>query len=143
MTDEKPERKAIDSSELEGMEVKDTDEETLGKVSSLQIDPESLGIAGIVVKRGFLDKDVLVGSEYIDYIDGDDGTVWLNVDLTLFIEGRDVVDSEGNVVGQVEEIDRVRETNTFKGLYVSGSEGEFYVDSDEIDHIRDDKVYLK
>ena len=141
MTDGRPIRKAVDSSEISGMPVKDTDEEVLGKVSSLQIDPETLEIAGIVVKRGFFQKDVLVGLDYIDRI-GEDA-VWLNVDLTLFIEGRDVVDDEGNVVGTVEAVDRVHETNALKGLYVSTPDGERYVGGHEIEEISSEGVRLR
>ena len=141
MAGDHPERKAVDSSEVSGMVVKDTDNEELGEVSSLQIDLDELAVAGIVVKRGWFENDVIVGTEYIDRIDDD--TVWLNVDLTLFIEGRNVIDSQGTTIGTVEEVDRVRDTNTLKGLRVVGPVGETYVAADEIEDIRGDKVYLK
>lgn len=137
MSDDTELHRALDSDDIAGMPVKDTDEEVLGDVSSLQIDPVELALAGIVVKRGLLEKDVIVGVEYIDRIEDD--TVWLNADLTLFIEGRDVRDADGAVIGTVEAVDRVRETNAIKGFEVSTDDGETYVAIEDVDSISSER----
>lgn len=123
------------------MPVKDIDGEVLGQVSSFEIDPEKLRVEAIFVDRGFFAIDVLVGREYIKRIG--QKYVWLNIDLTMFIKGKTVIDAEGNELGSVSEVDRVKKSNKLAGLRVETSSGLTYFNHEKIKEIRGDKVFLK
>ncbi len=141
MTEPEYYRKALDFEEIKGMKVKDKNNEILGEVSSVEINPVNLEVEGIVLKRGLFKTDILIGREYIDGIGRK--YIHLNDEFVMNLVGKKVV-KEGEEIGEVSDLKRKGKENSLTHLVVKMKEnGEKHIDKDEIKDVRGEKVYLK
>ena len=88
----------------------------IGKISDIRIDPDSLEVAGISVKRGILARDMFVARRYIQSL-GDQGAILKITPVTQY-KGMKVFDLHGKEVGSVKEVRAVGSTNNAVSLVV-------------------------
>jgi len=99
---ESPEEKGnepIRSQDLKGTKVIDTDGIKFGTVQELMIDPITLTVTGMVVRKGF-NKNVLIQRDYIERI----GVNCVMLKIPPIIKSMEVIDINGEKVGKVKEV---------------------------------------
>ena len=110
----KPEN-TIDASDLLGKKVLSKSGHVIGRIHQIRINQKNFGIEGITVKRGFSRK-IYIGYGYIYSIS--DKAVILNIELSLLLKSKVVVDYHGKILGKVKEIIRKGDKNDIDKIIV-------------------------
>jgi len=86
----------------------------VGKVIDVRVNEKTLGFDGVLIaKRG---SKIYVSKDYIAKVSSD--SVILSVELLELIVGRRVISHDGEELGVVKEITRVKNTNEFESMEV-------------------------
>lgn len=123
----------LTSDDILGKEVIDSNGSFIGVIETLYIDNENLKIAGIGVDKGFLRKELVIGSRYIEKITPH--AVFLNIRPAYKIKGMAVYDSKGNKVGKVSSVEMTEKGNKIKNLVISKLTGDIIIPPDCINKI--------
>ena len=103
----------------------------VGSVSKIGINPKDMKMEGIVVRRGIFKKPVYIGRNYLWKLSND--SIFLNIDPSILLRGKRVVDIDGSVIGKVKRIEREGNTNEIDKLIVGKLfRQEFYVPVSDI-----------
>ena len=89
----------------------------IGKISQIRINPNTLRIEGILVKRGLFRKSIYIGSSYFDKMTSK--SVILSIEPVIFLKNRNVLSFEGKKIGKVKKVIRKDNTNEIKEIIVS------------------------
>lgn len=89
----------------------------LGLIDSIFIDPQTLCIESIEVKKGFLSSNYILGKDFIGALDNEGAS--LNVVLFGEFLGKEVFDSVGRKIGRVKNIKQMNQANEIFSLIVS------------------------
>jgi sporulation protein YlmC with PRC-barrel domain len=95
-----------------GKRIISKDAEVISKVKDVII--KDFNLVGITFKKGF--KTIYLDKKYIDAIN--DNAVMLNVDLSINLVGKDVIDKNGEIVGRVKKIFRKNNSNLLVEMVV-------------------------
>src|SRR3989344_6286585 len=107
----------LDSSSLLGCRVLSHNGLIIGKISQIRINPNTLRIEGILVKRGLFRKSIYIGSSYFDKMTSK--SVILSIEPVIFLKNRNVLSFEGKKIGKVKKVIRKDNTNEIKEIIVS------------------------
>ena len=105
----------INISNLLGKQLLSSQGFIVGKIKQIRINPSNMKIEGVVVKRGFFRK-IYIDKSYLEKISSE--SIILAIEPSIFLEGRKVITSEGKVLGEVKEINRIKEANDIESLVV-------------------------
>lgn len=108
--------KTVSLNELIGKRVLSKGGKIVGKVAEIRVNPLNFNLQGIVVGRDILRKPIYIGRSYFERLSHD--SVILNVELSIFLKYKDVLDSKGKTIGQVRDIIRKGTTNEIESLIV-------------------------
>jgi len=114
---EKPLDNTINLKELVGKRVISSGGKIIGKVSEVRIDPHTLKLEGIIVSQGFMSKPLYIGKGYFKTLSIE--SIVLNVELSLFLKDKMVLQSNGKPIGKVSRVVRVGQTNNVKEIIVN------------------------
>lgn len=123
----------LTSDDILGKEVIDSNGSFIGVIETLYIDHKNLKMAGIGVDKGFLKKELVIGSRYIKKITPH--AVFLNIRPAYKIKGMAVYDSKGKKIGKVSSVEMMESGNNVKSLIVSKLTGKIIIPSDYINKI--------
>ncbi|OIO80485.1 hypothetical protein AUJ84_03425 [Candidatus Pacearchaeota archaeon CG1_02_32_132] len=123
----------LTSDDILGREVIDSNGSFIGVIETLYIDKKNLRIAGIGVDKGFLRREIVIGSRYIEKITPH--AVFLNIRPAYKIKGMVIYDSKGSKVGNVSSIEMAKRGNKVKNLIISKLTGNIIISSDYINKI--------
>lgn len=88
----------------------------LGKVTDIRVNEKTLGFDGVIIKKGLSNK-IYVSKDYISKISKD--SVILTAELLELLVGRKVISHEGEELGKVKSITRVKNSNEYESIEVS------------------------
>ena len=88
----------------------------VGRVFGVQSNANMSKILGVRVKRGF--NEIYIGREYFAQMTEE--SFVLNEELSVLLKGMPVLSGEGERVGYVKEVVRVKNTNNVEKLIVKG-----------------------
>lgn len=88
----------------------------IGKVSQIRIHQAKMHIEGILVSRGFFKKPIYIGSSYISKFSH--ASFLLNVEPSVLLKGKTVINSQGEKIGKVKEIIRKEHSNQIEKLII-------------------------
>jgi len=91
----------------------------IGRIKEIRINPNNLGVDGVVVERGLFRKKAYIGKNYFDKLSHD--ALLLNIDPSILLKRKKVIDSEGKVAGKVKGVVRKGFTNDVDYLIVKPS----------------------
>lgn len=117
--------KTVSLNELIGKKVLSKGGKIIGKVAEIRVNPMNLDLQGIVVGRDILRKPIYIGKSYFERLSHD--SIILNVELSIFLKYKDVLDSKGKIIGQVRDIVRRGNTNEIEGLVVRSTFSKSFV----------------
>ena len=106
----------VNANDIKGTRVLTNQGKEIGKVAELRLDPQELHLAGILIKRGLIEEDLFVGSEYIKGI-SDKGVVLKMTPYTELV-GMKVFDINGKEIGKVKQVNRFDKTNGVVSIVV-------------------------
>ena len=99
---------------LLGAKVLSIDGLIVGKVREIRIDPKKMNLQGIFVSRGIFQPLLYIGVSYFDKASND--AVILNIDPFVLLKGKEVVTSDGKIIGKVKDIIRNDFSNNIKEI---------------------------
>lgn len=73
-----------------------------GRIIQIRIDTKNAGIEGIVVKRPWFKGLIYIGRTYFEKISSE--SIILNIQPSVLLKGKKVVNAEGKVLGRVREV---------------------------------------
>lgn len=88
----------------------------VGKVSQIRICPTKRSIEGVLVSTGIFKRPIYIGVSYIRLISSE--SFILNIDPSVLLVNRTVIDSDGKKVGKVKEVKRKGHFNDIEELMV-------------------------
>lgn len=88
----------------------------VGRVSQIRFNPLTKNIEGIITKN-FWHKPLYIGLSYINQITVE--SVILNMEPSVFLRGRKIIDYEGKVLGKVSKINRKGNKNDVESIILS------------------------
>lgn len=88
----------------------------IGRVSEIRVDPDSLEIEGVLVKRSFFKKPLFIGRSYFSRLSHE--AIILDIEPSILIKGRKVMVSNGKVIGKVVEVVTKGNSNDLQILVV-------------------------
>ena len=94
----------------------------LGRVAQVQSDSNLSKLTGVVVKRGW--SKIYIGREYFSQFNSE--AFILKEEISLLLKDMKVISSEGQRVGRVVEVARVKSSNNISHLIVKGWMREAY-----------------
>lgn len=90
--------------------------EIVGKIKGIRVSSGKMSVEGFVVSCGGLRRDLYIGRSYVERFS--DESFILNIDLSILLNGKVVVTSDGKKVGQVYRVVRKENTNEIDRLIV-------------------------
>lgn len=108
--------KTINLKKLIGKRVLSKGGKIIGKILEIRISPISLNIEGILVRRNIHKKSMYIGRSYFSRLSQE--AVILNIEVSVLIKDKQVIDSKGKIIGKVKEVVRKGTRNDIKGVYV-------------------------
>lgn len=113
-----------------------------GKVKQIRINANSYKIEGILAKRSLFKKDHYIGFSYINKIT--QHSIILNIDPSVLLRGRKVIDFNGKFVGRVKKVIRKGNTNDIKEIIVeSFLYNDVNIDYSKINHMGKSIILIK
>lgn len=109
-------KETLNAHDLVGLSVLTVSGEVLGRVKEVRLHHTSTVLEGIVVNRGLFRTPCYMCKRYIEKITHD--AVLLGIEPVLLYVGRQVVSSDGKVLGEVRKVHRIRQTNGIASLLV-------------------------
>ncbi|MBS3094380.1 PRC-barrel domain-containing protein [Candidatus Pacearchaeota archaeon] len=88
----------------------------VGKASQIRIHPTKMCIEGILVSRGIFKKPLYIGVSYIKRLSHE--SFILKINPSTLLKGKNVVDTNGKILGKVKKIVRKEHANDIKELVV-------------------------
>lgn len=113
---EAPLEKSVNLRKLIGKKVISKGGQIIGKISKIMVNQKNSQLEGVFIKRQFLSKPIYIGRSYFSNLSYE--AVILNIELTILLKGKKVVDSNGKIIGKVVEVLRKDSTNDLKGVVV-------------------------
>ncbi|MFP4402830.1 MAG: PRC-barrel domain-containing protein [Candidatus Woesearchaeota archaeon] len=95
-----------------GKRILSKDAEVISKVKDVII--KDFNLIGIIFKKGF--KTIYLDKKYIESIN--EKSIMLNVNLSISLLGKQVIDKNGLIVGRVKKVIRKNNSNTLVELIV-------------------------
>jgi len=108
--------KTINLKKLIGKRVISKGGKIIGRILEIRISPISLNIEGILVRRNIHKKSMYIGRSYFSRLSQE--AVILNIEVSVLIKDKQVIDSKGKIIGKVKEVVRKGTRNDIKGVYV-------------------------
>mgnify|MGYP001571535972 CR=1 FL=1 len=131
----------ITSDDILGKQVIDAEGEFIGVVDIVHIHPTDLDFVGISIDKGFFQKGLIIGKNYIERITKH--ALFLKIRPIFDIKKMSVFDKEGVKIGSVAEVILVGNRNALKELVVStGLLKSVTIPADLIDFVGEN-VFLK
>lgn len=106
----------LDASILIGKRVISKSGTIVGRVAQIRLHPTEFNLEGVVVSRGFGQKRVYFGGNYINR--ASHSGVFLTIDPSILLVGRKVLQSTGKHIGHVKSITRKANTNELNTIVV-------------------------
>jgi len=116
ITNEKRIEENIDVSKLKGIKVISKSGHVLGKLSKVYLDRDKLNVEGVLVRMNGLGK-FFIGMSYI--VRFSESAIILNIEPSVLIKGKKVIDYEGKILGIVSKVIRKEEKNDVVKLQIS------------------------
>lgn len=126
--------KTVNLKKLIGKRVLSKGGKIIGKILEIRISPIDLDIEGILVRGNIIKKSMYIGRSYFSHLS--DEAVILNIEVSVLIKDKQVIDSKGKIIGRVKEVVRKGTRNDIKGLYArSLFSRKFFIPESEIEYI--------
>lgn len=113
---ERPLEKTVNLKELIGKRVLSKGGQIIGKILEIRINSTNLEIEGILVRGSIIKKMMYIGRSYFSHLSYE--SVILNIEVSVLIKDKKVVNSQGKVIGRVKEVVRKGTRNDIKGIFV-------------------------
>lgn len=91
--------------------------QVVGRVREVRIRPDKKSFEGIVTSCPRLGKSIYIGFSYIETITAN--SILLTMDPTVLLKGFLVIDSQGQKVGKISQVNRADNTNEVESFIVS------------------------
>lgn len=131
--------KTINLKKLIGKRVLSKGGKIIGKILEIRISPISLNIEGILVRRNIHKKSMYIGRSYFSRLSQE--AVILNIEVSVLIKDKQVIDSKGKIIGKVKEVVRKGTRNDIKGIYVrSLFRRKFFIPESKISYVNQSVV---
>lgn len=125
--------KTINLRKLIGKKVLSKGGTIIGKILEIGINPKNLNLEGILVRGSIIKRPMYIGRSYISHLSND--AAILNIEVSVLIKNKQVIDSKGKVIGRVKKIVRKGTRNDLKGVYVrSLFSWKFFIPESEIEY---------
>jgi len=108
--------KTINLKKIIGKQVLSKGGKIIGIISQVRINPNNLVLQGILINQGLFARPLYIGKSYFSKLSHD--AVILNIEVSVLLKGKRVINSEGKSIGIVKGIDRRGNSNDVKGLIV-------------------------
>ena len=111
-----------DARDLLGLRILSVSGEVLGKIAKVRLNPTTNELEGIVCSRSVFSNPsdpCYFCKDYIDRITDD--AALLNIEPTFIWVGHDVITADGKVVGRVNKVNRVANTNDIESFFFKRS----------------------
>ena len=126
--------KTVNLKKLIGKRVLSKGGTIIGKILEIRISPINLNIEGILVRGSIIKKPMYIGRSYFSHLSSE--AVILNIEVSVLIKNKQVIDSKGKIIGRVKEVVRKGTRNEFKGVYVrSLFSWKFFIPESEIEYV--------
>jgi len=89
----------------------------LGRIRKLCIDKKSHALEGVVVDRGWFKSPLYISKTYFSHLSPD--ALMLDIEPSILWKGHKVLSHEGEILGKVRQINRIKDTNDIDTLIVS------------------------
>ena len=131
---ELPLNKTVDLKKLVGKNVLSKGGTVIGKISEIRVSRRNTELQGIIVKGKKLGNKMYIGKSYFSRLSHE--SVILNIEVSVLIKNKLVIDSQGKKLGIVKEVIRKDNRNDLKGLHVrSLLSKKFFIPQSAIDHV--------
>jgi len=126
--------KTVNLKKLIGKRVISKGGKIIGRILEIRINPTNLELEGILVGGNLIRKSMYLGRSYFSHLSSE--AVILNIEVSVLIKGKKVIDSKGKIMGRVKEVLRKGTRNDLKGVYVrSLFSRKFFITDSEIDYV--------
>ena len=126
--------KTVNLKKLIGKRVLSKGGKIIGKILEIRVSPINLDIEGILVRGNIIKKSMYIGRSYFSRLSPE--AVILNIEVSVLIKNKQVIDSKGRIIGRVKEVVRKGTRNDFKGVYVrSLFSRKFFIPESEIEYV--------
>jgi len=126
--------KTVNLKKLIGKRVLSKGGKIVGKIFEIRINPNNLGLEGILVKGNVIGKIMYIGKSYFSSLSHE--AVILNIEVSVLIKDKQVIDSKGKKIGRVKEVLRKGTRNDLKGLFVKSLfSKKFFIPASAIGHV--------
>ncbi|MFA4953651.1 MAG: PRC-barrel domain-containing protein [Candidatus Pacearchaeota archaeon] len=106
----------------------------IGRILEIRISPINLDLEGILVRGNIIKKSMYIGRSYFSRLSHE--SVILNIEVSVLIKNKQVIDSKGKILGRVKEVVRKGTRNDLKGVYVrSLFSRKFFIPESEIEYV--------
>lgn len=131
---ERPLDKTINLKKLIGKSVLSKGGKVIGRILEIRVSPINLNLEGILVRGNIIKKRMYIGRSYFSHLSQE--AVILNIEVSVLIKDKQVIDSRGRVIGRVKEVVRKGTRNDLKGVYArSLFSRRFFIPESEIDYV--------
>jgi|SRR3989344_1859662 len=139
---ERPLEKTVNLKKLIGKSVLSKGGKVIGKILEIRISPNTLALEGILVRGNIIRKPIYIGRSYFSRLSEE--AVILNIEVSVLIKDKQVMDFEGKILGTVKEVVRKGTRNDLKGLYVSSLfSKKFFIPASAIQYVSKSVVLRK
>ena len=136
---ERPLEKTVNLKKLVGKSVLSKGGKIIGKVLEIRINPNNINLEGILVKGHIIRKPIYIGKSYFSRLSEE--AVILNIEVSVLIKDKQVIDSEGKIIGRVKEVVRKGTRNDMKGIHVSSFfSKKFFIPESAIEYVNQSVV---
>ncbi|MDO8459675.1 MAG: PRC-barrel domain-containing protein [Nanoarchaeota archaeon] len=106
----------------------------IGKIVQIRISPINLELEGILIKGKIIKKPMYIGRSYFSHLSQE--AVILNIEVSVLIKDKQVINSKGKIIGRVKEVVRKGTRNDLKGVHVrSFFSRKFFIPVSEIEYV--------
>ena|SRR3989344_3898613 len=131
---ERPLDKTVNLKKLIGKNVLSKGGKVIGRILEIRISPTNSELEGILIRGNVIKKSMYIGKSYFSRLSPE--AVILNIEVSVLIKDRKVIDSQGKAIGRVKEVIRKGTRNDLKGVYVSSLfSKKFFIPASAIDKV--------
>src|SRR3989344_1317335 len=135
--------KTINLKKIIGKQVLSKGGKIIGIISQVRINPNNLVLQGILINQGLFARPLYIGKSYFSKLSHD--AVILNIEVSVLLKGKRVIDSDGEVIGVVEKV--LINPKNFELVGISIDKGflrkGLSIGKNYIDRLTDYAVFLK
>ena len=126
--------KTVNLKKLIGKSVLSKGGKIIGKIFEIRISPINLELEGILVRGNIIKKPMYIGRSYFSRLSQE--AVILNMEVSVLIKDKQVINSKGKIIGRVKEVVRKGTRNDIKGIYArSLFSRKFFIPESEIEYV--------